>query len=88
MFTDFQTAASGRGPALFANQLLKREVRGGLVDGPVYMKIFQSLKAVGITEPDRSRPFRRALPSTTTTSKTTHQRADDGRHGLRDSVGA
>ena len=37
---------------LAANILLKRSVRGGLVDGPVYRKIFQSLRGVSITEPD------------------------------------
>jgi hypothetical protein len=42
---------------LFANALLKRQVRGGLVDGPVYRKIFQSLKGVGISEPDSLAPF-------------------------------
>ncbi|MFN2416787.1 MAG: glycoside hydrolase family 9 protein [Pyrinomonadaceae bacterium] len=46
-----------RDPHIFTNQLLKREVRGRLVDGPVYMKIFQSLKGVGITEPDPLAPF-------------------------------
>jgi hypothetical protein len=33
-------------------QLLKRPVAGGLVDGPVYERIFKSLKGVTITEPD------------------------------------
>jgi hypothetical protein len=37
---------------LFPNIILKRPVRGGLVDGPVYQKIFRSLRGVGITEPD------------------------------------
>lgn len=37
---------------LFANALLKREVRGGLVDGPVYKRVFQSLRGVFIKEPD------------------------------------
>jgi hypothetical protein len=32
--------------------ILKRPIRGGLVDGPVYKKIFQSLRGVSITEPD------------------------------------
>jgi hypothetical protein len=27
-------------------------VRGGLVDGPVYRRIFESLRGVSITEPD------------------------------------
>ena len=42
---------------LFANALLKRPVRGALVDGPVYRRIFQSLKGVAITEPDPLAPF-------------------------------
>ena len=37
--------------------ILKRPVRGGLVDGPVYRRIFQSLKGVSITEPDPFAPF-------------------------------
>ena len=53
MFTEIP--AGGAYPKdvhLFANALLKKTVRGGLVDGPVYRRIFQSLKGVGITEPD------------------------------------
>jgi endoglucanase len=42
---------------LFANALLKRPVRGALVDGPVYRRIFQSLKGISITEPDPLAPF-------------------------------
>ncbi|HKQ06463.1 MAG TPA: glycoside hydrolase family 9 protein [Blastocatellia bacterium] len=37
---------------LITTSLLKRPVRGGLVDGPVYRRIFQSLRGVSITEPD------------------------------------
>jgi endoglucanase len=37
---------------LFGNALLKRMVRGGLVDGPVYRKVFQTLRGVTIREPD------------------------------------
>jgi endoglucanase len=37
---------------LMTVQLLKRPVRGGLVDGPVYERIFKSLKGVSITLPD------------------------------------
>ena len=37
---------------LMTTQLTKRSVRGGLVDGPVYERIFKSLKGVTITEPD------------------------------------
>jgi len=32
--------------------LTGRAVQGGLVDGPVYERIFKSLKGVTITEPD------------------------------------
>jgi endoglucanase len=42
---------------LFTNALLKRMVRGGLVDGPVYRKVFQSLRGVSIREPDPFAPF-------------------------------
>ena len=37
---------------LFANALMKKMIRGGLVDGPVYRKVFQSLRGVFIREPD------------------------------------
>jgi len=37
---------------LMTAQLTGRKVRGGLVDGPVYERIFKSLKGVSITEPD------------------------------------
>jgi endoglucanase len=37
---------------LFPNALMKQMVRGGLVDGPVYRKVFQSLRGVFIREPD------------------------------------
>ena len=37
---------------LMTVQLAKRPVRGGLVDGPVYERIFKSLKGVSIREPD------------------------------------
>ena len=42
---------------LLTNAVLKRSVRGGLVDGPVYRRIFESLKGVGISEPDPLAPF-------------------------------
>ena len=42
---------------LFTNALLKRMVRGGLIDGPVYRKVFQSLRGVFIREPDPFAPF-------------------------------
>jgi endoglucanase len=37
---------------LMATAILKRPVRGGLIDGPVYKRIFESLRGVSITEPD------------------------------------
>jgi hypothetical protein len=37
---------------LMTTRLTGRAVRGGLVDGPVYDRIFKSLKGVSITEPD------------------------------------
>jgi len=37
---------------LFTNALMKKTVRGGLVDGPVYKRVFESLKGVFIKEPD------------------------------------
>ncbi len=51
MFTEIGPK-SPRDPHLMTMQLLKRAVRGGLVDGPVYDRIFKSLKGVAITEPD------------------------------------
>ena len=56
---------------LLANAILKRQVRGGLVDGPVYRRIFQSLKGVGITEPDPLAAFQDEQPSITTTFRIT-----------------
>ena len=41
-----------RDPHLMTVQLTKRPVIGGLVDGPVYERIFKSLKGVSIREPD------------------------------------
>jgi len=37
---------------LMTTRLTGRTVRGGLVDGPVYERVFKSLKGVSITEPD------------------------------------
>ena len=37
---------------LMTTRLTGRTLRGGLVDGPVYERIFKSLKGVSITEPD------------------------------------
>ena len=42
---------------LFANALMKKMIRGGLVDGPVYQKVFKSLRGVFIKEPDPFAPF-------------------------------
>lgn len=45
---------------LMTVQLAKRPVRGGLVDGPVYERIFKSLKGVHIREPDPFAAFQGA----------------------------
>jgi peptidoglycan/xylan/chitin deacetylase (PgdA/CDA1 family) len=45
-------AVSPKHPHLMTMELTGRAVRGGLVDGPVYERIFKSLKGVTITEPD------------------------------------
>jgi hypothetical protein len=37
---------------LMTARLSQRLVRGGLVDGPVYERIFRSLRGVAITQPD------------------------------------
>lgn len=42
---------------LMTTQLAKRQVRGGLVDGPVYERIFQNLRGVSIRRPDPLAPF-------------------------------
>ncbi len=39
-------------PHLMTTRLTQRRVRGGLVDGPVYEKIFKGLRGVGLTGPD------------------------------------
>ena len=51
MFTEIGSVFP-KDPHLMTMQLAKRPVRGGLVDGPVYERIFKSLKGVAITEPD------------------------------------
>jgi hypothetical protein len=51
MFTEIGSV-SPKDPHLMTMQLTKRPIRGGLVDGPVYERIFKSLKGVSITEPD------------------------------------
>jgi hypothetical protein len=45
-------AVSPRDVHLMTTRLTKRPLRGGLVDGPVYERIFKALKGVSITEPD------------------------------------
>jgi hypothetical protein len=42
---------------LMTTRLTGRPLRGGLVDGPVYERIFKSLKGVAITEPDPLQEF-------------------------------
>jgi endoglucanase len=51
MFTEIGSVYP-KDPHLMTMQLTQRPVRGGLVDGPVYERIFKSLKGVTITEPD------------------------------------
>lgn len=46
-----------RNPHLMTTRLTGRTLVGGLVDGPVYERIFKSLKGVSITEPDPWRAF-------------------------------
>jgi hypothetical protein len=58
MFTEMPRG--GRHPTdvhLFGIALLKRPVRGGLVDGPVAKSIFSSLRGVSIREPDPLEAF-------------------------------
>jgi hypothetical protein len=45
---------------LQTTKLTGRTVRGGLVDGPVYERIFRSQRGVGITQPDPLAPFQDA----------------------------
>jgi hypothetical protein len=56
MFTEIG-AVCPRDPHLMTHQITKRPVVGGLVDGPVYDRIFRSLKGVSIIEPDPLGPF-------------------------------
>lgn len=58
MFTEIPSGGTYASDVhLFGVGLLKRSVRGGLVDGPVYRRIFKSLRGVAITEPDPLAPF-------------------------------
>lgn len=53
MFTEIPSGGTyPRDVHLFGIAVLKKEVRGGLVDGPVANSIFGSLKGVSIREPD------------------------------------
>ena len=55
IFDVYPDSRRGRFPRdfhLFGPAVLKRSVRGGLVDGPVGRSIFGSLKGVTIREPD------------------------------------
>lgn len=45
---------------LMTTKLTGQEVRGGLVDGPVYERVFKSLRGVSIREPDPFAPFQDA----------------------------
>jgi len=56
MFTEIGLVCP-RDPHLMTRQITKRPVPGGLVDGPVYDRIFTSLKGVSIVEPDPLAPF-------------------------------
>jgi endoglucanase len=51
MFTEIGSMYP-KDPHLTTTRLSKRSVQGGLVDGPVYERIFKSLNGVAITEPD------------------------------------
>jgi hypothetical protein len=58
MFTEIpHNGVFPRDVHLFTNAILKQSVRGGLVDGPVYRKVFQSLRGVFIRDPDPFAPF-------------------------------
>lgn len=48
-------------PHLMTTKITGRSIRGGLVDGPVYERIFKGLKGVGITEPDPFAAFQGEL---------------------------
>ena len=59
MFTEIGSVFP-RDVHLMTTQLTKRSVRGALVDGPVYERIFKSLKGVTIREPDPLAAFQGA----------------------------
>lgn len=58
MFTGLpEDGAFPRSPHLSLTHLTGRPVKGGLVDGPVYARIFESLKGVGLSRADPFAPF-------------------------------
>jgi len=62
MFTGIPAAGVfPRHPHLMTAKMTGREVRGGLVDGPVYERIFNTLKGVSLSEPDAYAPFQSEL---------------------------
>ena len=62
MFTGIpERGRSPRNPHLMTTKITGRSIRGGLIDGPVYERIFKSLKGVGITEPDPFAAFQGEL---------------------------
>ncbi|MCW5551097.1 MAG: glycoside hydrolase family 9 protein [Verrucomicrobiae bacterium] len=60
MFTEIGTVFP-KDPHLMTMQITRRTVPGGLVDGPVYERIFKSLRGVAITEPDPLAAFQGEL---------------------------
>jgi hypothetical protein len=56
MFTEIG-GVSPKDVHLQTTKLTRRSVRGGLVDGPVYARIFRSQRGVSITQPDPFVPF-------------------------------
>jgi endoglucanase len=50
-----------RDPHLMTTKLTGRTVRGGLVDGPVYERIFKTLKGVSVPQPDPDARFQSEL---------------------------
>ncbi len=64
-------SVSPRDVHLMTTHLTGRALRGGLVDGPVYERIFHSLKGVSITQPDPLAEFQDPRASITMTFRTT-----------------
>ena len=67
---------------LQTTKLTGRLVRGGLVDGPVYQRIFRSQLGVSITEPDPLAPLQDQHRLSRRHQRLRIQRADDGWLGL------